>query len=118
MHFLDTHSKMEDRTWIRISADLDSMSNYRLERLHYALSPPPFFLLVVICGMVVVMVCLGVYQPSRSLVFLVSFYLSFVGLTVYLILSLSDPFQGLPGVDPASLENVLNEMLRIHKSAL
>lgn len=118
LHLLETHSKMEDRSWMRISEDLDSISNYRLERLHYALAPTPFFLLVVICGMVVVMICLGVYRPTQSLVILVSFYLSFVGLTIYLILSLSDPFQGIPGVDHASLKNVLTELLSIQKSAL
>lgn len=117
-HLLETHSKMEDRSWIRISEDLDSISNYRLERLHYALAPTPFFLLVIIFGMVVVMICLGVYRPTRSLVILVSFYLSFVGLTIYLILSLSDPFQGIPGVDHASLKNVLTELLQIQKSSL
>ena len=109
---LETNNQIENSTWSRISADLDAISDYRLARHHHALSPPPFFLLVVIFGIVVVMVCLGLYPPTRPLVVLVSFYLAFVGLVVYLILALSNPFQGVPGVDTAPLEHVIEVMLQ------
>jgi hypothetical protein len=96
----------------RISSDLDAMSDYRLARLHKALPAPPFFLVVVFFGLVVLMICLGVYRPTRALFVLMGFYLSFVGLVVYLCLALSDPFQGGIGVDTAPLEHVLEEMSR------
>ena len=112
MQVLDTGSNKENFYFTLISKDIDSLSDYRLARLHHALVPPPFFLLIVIFGMVVVMVCLGLYRTSRALIVLVSFYLSFVGLVVYLILALSDPFQGAMAVAPTSLEYVLEEMLQ------
>lgn len=107
---LDTDDRIEGRILERVVADMDSLSDYRLARLHHALAPPPFFLLVVLFGMFVVMICLGLYPPSKSLAILVSFYLSFVGLVVYLVLALSDPFQGIPGVDNTPLVYVLAEM--------
>lgn len=108
---LNTGSNKESFYFTRIGEDLDSLSNYRLARLHHALGHPPFFLLIVVFGMVVVTVCLGLYRASRALIFLVSLYLSFVGLVVYLILALSDPFGGVMSVAPTSLEYVLEEML-------
>lgn len=107
---LESDDRIENSSWKRISADIDLMSDYRLARLQGALTMPPFFLLVVIFGIIVVMVCLGVYPPSHSLVVLVSIYLSFVGLVVYLILALSNPFQGMLGVDTVPLEHVLKKM--------
>lgn len=115
---LETDNQILSSSWNRISNDLDSISDYRLERLHHALAPPPFFLLVVIFGMVVVMVCLGLYPPSRTLFVLVSFYLAFVGLVLYLILALSNPFEGIPGVDTAPLEYVIEEMQKARSPTL
>jgi hypothetical protein len=112
---LQTNNQIEISSWNRISEDIDSISDYRHMRLHHALNPPPFFLLVVIFGIVVVMVCLGLYPLSRPLIILVSFYLSFVGLVVYLILALNNPFHGAPGVDTAPLTYVLEEMQKAHQ---
>ena len=116
MPALDTGSKADSFYLTRIGENADTLSNYRLARLHYALAPPPFFLIIVVFGMAVVMVCLGLYRASRALNVLVSLYLSFVGLVVYLILALSDPFGVVMSVEPASLEYVLDEMLRNHQS--
>jgi hypothetical protein len=112
MSALGAGSKADSFYLSRIGTDLDALSNYRLGRLHYALAPPPFFLLIVVFGMVVVMVCLGLYRASRALNVLVSLYLSFVGLVVYLILALSDPFGVVMSVEPTSLEYVLETMLQ------
>ena len=112
---LQTSNQIESSSWNRISEDIDSISDYRHMRLHHALNPAPFFLLVVIFGIVVVMVCLGLYPLSRPLIILVSFYLSFVGLVVYLILALNNPFHGVPGVDTAPLKYVLEEMREAHQ---
>ena len=116
MRVLDTGSNNESFYFTLMIKDIDSLSDYRRARLYHALAPPPFFLLIVIFGMVVVMVCLGLYRTSRALIVLVSFYLSFVGLVVYLILALSDPFQGVIAVAPTSLEYVLEEMLQANQT--
>jgi hypothetical protein len=108
-------SQAESFYLTRIGEDFDSLSNFRLARLHHTLNPPPYFLLIVVFGMVVVMVCLGIYRASRALIGLVSLYLSFVGLVVYLILALSDPFSGVSSVEPTSLKYALEEMLQPHQ---
>ena len=56
------------------------------------------------------MVCFGLYRPLGPLVVLVSLYVFFVGLVLYLILAFSDPFQGIPGVDTAPLDYPIDRM--------
>ena len=107
---LDVDDRARQAAWDRLIADMDVMSDYRLARLDHALTHPPFFLVVVLFGFVVVMTCIGLYRPTRTLIVLVSLYASFIGLVIYLILALSDPFQGIPGVDVAPLEIVLHDM--------
>jgi hypothetical protein len=50
------------------------------------------------------MACFGVYRPQATCVALVSLYMIFVGLVLFLIMKLSDPFQGDIGVTPAAFE--------------
>lgn len=107
---LEATSFIQERSWDRIIGDIDLISDYRLSRLEQALAPPPFFLIVVVFGFFVTMVCLGLHEPAGPLVVLVAFYMAFVGLVIYLILAFSDPFQGMPGVDTAPLEYVLRDM--------
>ena len=56
------------------------------------------------------MACFGPYQPQTPLVVLVSFYTVFVGLVLFLIVKLSDPFQGDISVDPTSLEYLVEQL--------
>jgi hypothetical protein len=55
------------------------------------------------------MACFGAYQPQGPLIVLVSLYTVFVGLVLYLILTLSDPYQGI-GVDPTTFEFMVEKM--------
>ena len=82
----------------RIVADLDLLSDYRVTRLNGALAEPPFFIYIIIFGFLVTMACFGVYPPQTPLVVLILFYTVFIGLVLYFILQLSDPFQGDIGV--------------------
>lgn len=107
---LEATSLVQERAWDRIIGDVDLISDYRLSRLEQALAQPPLFLVVVIFGFFVTMLCLGLHEPSRPLIVLVALYMAFVGLVIYLILAFSDPFQGAPGVDTAPLEYVLGDM--------
>jgi hypothetical protein len=53
------------------------------------------------------MACFGAYRPQGLLVCM---YTLFVGLVLYLILALSDPFQGGFGVDPTTFEYQVEKM--------
>jgi hypothetical protein len=94
----------------RIVSDVDLVSDFRLSRLQQAQEKPPFILVVVLLGYVITMVCFGVYRPCRNVVFLLSLFTLFIGVVIYLILSMSDPFQGSLSVNPAALEYVLERM--------
>jgi hypothetical protein len=96
----------------RIIADVDLVSDLRLSRLEQALAKPPLFLVVVIFGFLATMVCFGPHQPNKLTVTLVSLYTLLIGLVIYLILAYSDPFQGATGIDPTSLQYVLDQIRR------
>lgn len=91
---LELATEVEDRTWSSLAADLDAVSDNRLIRLDGALSDPPIYINVVITGFLIAMACFGAYQSRPPVVVLVTLYSLFVSLVLYLIISMSDPFQG------------------------
>ena len=93
-----------------IIADFDALSDYRVIRLDSALGTPPIYLYVIIFGFLVTMACFGVYRPQAPLIVLISLYTIFVGLVLYLVLQLSDPFKGDIGVTPTSFEYLVETM--------
>lgn len=114
--FTDRVMELEPATAIqkqilsRILSDLDTASDYRLIRLDNALAEPPVFIYVVFFGFLITMACFGTYRPQAPLVVLVSLYTVFVGLVLYLILALSDPFQGDIGIDPTTFEHLVEKL--------
>lgn len=107
---------LEDETEIqgilrgRIISDVDLISDLRLSRLEQAFAKPPLFLIVVFFGFLTTMVCFGAHQPNRLTLMLLSSYTLLIGLVVYLILAFSDPFQGSTGIDPVSLQFILDQI--------
>ena len=93
-----------------IVADFDSLSDFRIIRLNEALAKPPVFTYVIIFGFLVTMACFGVYPPQTPLVVLILFYTVFIGLVLYLILQLSDPFQGDIGISAHPFEYLIEFM--------
>ena len=93
-----------------ILADIDALSDYRVIRLDSALAQAPIYVPVIIFGFLVTMACFGVYRPHLPLVALVTLYTVFVGLVLYLILAMSDPFQGDIGVAPTSFEYLVEKL--------
>ena len=93
-----------------ILADIDTLSDHRFIRLGSALAEPPVYLYVIIFGFLVTMACFGAYRPQAPLVVLFSLYTIFFGLVLYLVLALSDPFQGDIGVSPATFECLVETM--------
>ena len=93
-----------------IMADIDSLSDYRIIRLNSAREPPPVFTYIIIFGFLVTMACFGVYPPKTPLVVLISFYTVFVGLMLYLVLALSDPFLSGFGIAPTPFEYLVETL--------
>jgi hypothetical protein len=93
-----------------ILADIDTMSDYRLIRLNHSMAKPPVYVLVIIFGFLVSMACFGAYQPNLPLITLVSLCTLFIGMVFYLILAMSDPFQGATNIDPTPFEYLIEAL--------
>ena len=93
-----------------IIADIDALSDYRVVRLDSALAKPPVYANVIIFGFLVTMAFFGAYRPQVPLVVLLSLYTVFVGLVLYLVLGLSDPFQGDLGIAPSEFEYLVETL--------
>ena len=100
---LEATTPLQEHLWPLLAADVDLISDLRLTRLDNALVEPPIYIIVIIIGFVVTMACFGAFKPQTPVVALVTLYTLFIGLVLYLILTLSDPFQGI-GVEPTSFE--------------
>jgi phage shock protein PspC (stress-responsive transcriptional regulator) len=97
----------QEKLWSRSLRVISIISDQRQIRLQSSLAEPPVFTYIVMIGFLLSLVLFGVYRPQIRLVVLVSIYSAFVGLIVYLILALSDPFQGAFSVSPAVFEQLL-----------
>ena len=93
-----------------IIADIDRLSDHRLIRLNHSMAKPPVYVLVIIFGILVSMACFGAYQPQFPLIALVSLCTLFIGMVLYLILAMSDPFQGRIIIDPTSIANLIEAL--------
>ena len=100
----------QEKMLSHILADIDTLSDYRVVRLGSALAKPPVFVYVIIFGFLVTMACFGAYRPQAPLVVLAFLYTVFVGLVLYLVLAMSDPFQGNFGVTPAPFEHLVETL--------
>ncbi|MGI9521963.1 MAG: hypothetical protein ACR2PG_09980 [Hyphomicrobiaceae bacterium] len=107
---LQPRTDHQKRVMSWIEQDVDVINDARLQRLNGALAQPPVYIYVIIFGFFVTMACFGAYRPQRPLIILASFYTSFVGLVLYLILALSDPFQGGFGVAPDTFVQLLENL--------
>jgi hypothetical protein len=108
---LEPATPVQEKLWSQILTDTDAIFGFRLIRLDNALAEPPVYIHAIIFGFLVTMACFGAYRPQGPLVVLVSLYTVFVGLVLYLILAMSDPFQGGIGVDTTTFEHLV-EILR------
>jgi hypothetical protein len=108
---LEPAERQQEQVLSRIMTELDKLSDYRLTRLDSALAGPPVFVRVIFVGLLITMALFGKYRPQLSLLVLVSFYTAFVGLVLYLMLAMSDPFQGGLGASTETLERVVEFML-------
>lgn len=103
-------SPIQEKLWSRILANVDTISDYRMIRLVKALMKHPVYVYVVIFGFLIAMACFGPYRPQPLLVILLTLFSSLVGLLLFLILTLSDPFQGDIGVRPATFEYLIETL--------
>jgi len=107
---LKPSTPIQEKMWSNILTDIDRLSDYRLVRLDSAVARPAVYVYVIIFGFMITMECFGVYRPQAPLIALVTLYMIFVGLVLYLVLALSDPFQSGIGVAPTSFEYLVETL--------
>jgi hypothetical protein len=107
---LEPATSSQKKLWSFIVADLDLISDHRFIRLDNSLEKPPVFVYIIIFGFLITMACFGAYRPQPPLVVLVSLYTLFVGLVLFIIVKLSDPFQGDLSVAPTAFEYLLETL--------
>ena len=107
---LEPATPTQEKLWSFIVADIDALSDHRFIRLKNALAKPSVFIYVIIFGFLVTMACFGAYRPQAPIVVLLSLYTLFVGLVLFLIVKLSDPFQGDIGVAPTAFEYLIETL--------
>jgi hypothetical protein len=107
---LEPATSNQKKLWSFIAADIDALSDHRFIRLDAALAKPPLYIYVIIFGFLITMACFGAYRPQGPLVVLVSLYTVFVGLVLFLIVKLSDPFQGDISVAPTAFEYLVEAL--------
>jgi hypothetical protein len=107
---LKPKSSIQKQIWHHLLTDIDTMSDYRLIRLNHAMAQPPVYVLVIIFGFLVSMACFGAYQPNSPLIALTSLCTLFIGMVLYLILAMSDPFQGAIIIDPTPFEYLVETL--------
>ena len=100
---------LQEKLYTRIMDDFDLTSDYRFMRFENALSEPPVYVFVIAFGFFIQMVCYGAYRSEAPVNILVILYSLFVGLILYLILTLSDPFQGI-GVEPTNFKILIENL--------
>jgi hypothetical protein len=108
-HKIEPESSTQKMIKSDILKEIDKIADYRLARLNNALAEPSIYTAITFIGFLATMLCFGVYRPQIPLVFLASVYTSLVGAVLYLILTLSDPFQG-----SISMNTILFERLAEH----
>jgi hypothetical protein len=106
---LDPTDSFQEELRTRILDDLDVISNERQGRLNAALGTPPAYGFAILLGLLITITFFGVYRPQPPLVAFLVLYTAFVGLMLYFILALSDPFQGGIGLNPTLYENLIAE---------
>ena len=111
---LEPHTQVEEFLKTQMMGDIDQLYDFRRIRLNNTLAQPPVYTFVIVLGFLITAACFGVYRPQGPLIVLVSFYTAFIGVVLYLILSLSDPFQGRVGISPYLFENLV-EILKTSK---
>jgi hypothetical protein len=107
---LEPATPTQEKLWSFIVADIDALSDHRVSRLDAALAAPPIYVNVMIFGFLVTMACFGAYRPQVPLVVLVFLYTVFVGLVLYLVLAMSDPFQGDFAIAPTPFEHLVETL--------
>ena len=107
---LQPDTPAQEIVWSGILSDIDEISNHRMARLESALAGPPVFVYIVMIGFLVSMACFGVYRPQGTLIVTISLVSAFIGSMVYLVIALSDPYQGAFRVEPVVFENLFERL--------
>ena len=90
--------------------DIDEISDFRQVRLHHATGDSLIFLSIALVGFVVVSALFAVQEIELAQLVLISLYFIFVGVVLYFIIGMNDPFNGVSRVSDAPIRTIYQSM--------
>jgi hypothetical protein len=90
----------------RLISDVDQLSDHRSVRITTGHVAMPWFLVVVLIGLLISTFMFSVEPPKFITLIFVSLYTAFIGLVLYSIIALNQPYEGLTNVSVEPLEIV------------
>jgi hypothetical protein len=90
--------------------DIDEISDFRQARLHHATVDSLLFLSIALVGFVVVSALFSVQETNFAALILISLYFIFVGVVLYFIVAMNDPFSGVSRVSVEPIKTVFQNM--------
>ena len=109
---LEPESEKQKLLRSNLLEDLDEISDYRQMRQYASKSDPPIFFYISFFGFIVTLGIFAVYPPRKNSMLLLSMYCAFIGVVIYFILALSNPFTGTMKIEPDALNTIINSALK------
>jgi hypothetical protein len=105
---LETATPLQEELRHRMMDDVDAISDHRMKRLTKITNTVPVFLYVAFLAFLWSNAMLSFFTPRNKAVFFIGGYCSIVGIVMYVILAMSNYFEGIGAVTPDSLEYLSN----------
>ena len=108
---LQSSSELQNSLRSNLLNDIDEISDYRQLRQYATKADPPIFFYISFFGFILTMGIFSVFPPQRNSLILMAFYCSFIGVVIYFILALSNPFIGSLKIEPEALKTIYESVL-------
>ena len=98
----------------RLISDIDQLSDHRSSRIVAGNVAMPWFLVVVLIGFLISTFMFSVQPPKAITLIFVSLYAAFIGLVLYSIIALNQPYKGLTNVSVEPLQIIYNAIKEVN----
>ena len=110
IHNLEADDKFQQQLKSSLLKDIDEISDFMQVRIYKTRPETPFLLYIALFGFVIVMIFFSVYNPDRVSIAFISLYNSFIGLILYFVILMNNPFIGPIQIQPESFK-ILQEAI-------
>ena len=104
IHHLEAVNNYQNQLKSNLIVDIDEISDFMQVRIYKTRPEVPYLLYIALFGFGVVMIFFSVYNTDRVSISLISLYNSFIGLILYFIILMNNPFIGPIQIQPESFK--------------